>query len=157
MEGTASLYIKYEIFERLNLDIHNVKRDKNFSSKFTWITGFRQNKEIVLDFVKTRKEFDLLLAGSILKADKFEADFNTTQILLPYNVIITGLMIVYEGTMDEKMLLPIVTRISKEIKKFQSHELPNPYYISFIRKLPLEYVFYSSKDMIAFRIDVTFC
>jgi hypothetical protein len=152
MEGTNNVYVKYEILERLSRDLHNPNRDKNCATKVFWSVGFKQDTNVILSFIKARKEFDLLLAGNILKADKFEPEYHSTKALLPYNMILNGLVVVCESTMDEKMLLLTATRLSKELKKFKNHDMPNPCYVTIIRKLPPEHVFYSQKDVMAFKL-----
>lgn len=154
MESSNSLVIKFDIFERLSRNINNADRDKNFASKVCWTTGFTQSPDAVLNFILARKEFDLILAGSILKADKFESEYRSTQAHLPFHMNINGLMIVVETTMDEKVLLNSATRISKDIKKFKNHDLPNPYYLVFVRKLPADYIFYSANDVLAYKVTV---
>ena len=154
MESSNSLCIKSEILERLTKSLHAPHRDKNLSGKVFWSIGFSQDPNICLSFATTRKEFDLILAGSILKADKFESEYKATLPLLPFGMTITGLLVVIESVMDEKVLASTSARIAKELKKFTNSSLPNPYYLIFIRKLPAETVFFTTKDVVSYRIKV---
>lgn len=97
----------------------------------------------------------MLLAGSILKADKFEQEYKNTEALLPFGLVINGLFILAEATMEEKMLTSCVARIDKSIKKFESHNMKDVYHITFVRKMPADYHLWTNADIMTFRISVS--
>ena len=154
-KNTSSVCIRYDILSNFNADIQDKNRDPNFASKIVWSIGFEKDPNTIVSFIKPRREFDLLLAGSILKADKFEAEYKNTSALLPYGLIINGLIIAAETVMEEKMLSSTSTRIDKSIKKFKNHNLPDTYFFTFVRKMPTDYYLWTGADVMTFKITVT--
>jgi hypothetical protein len=140
--------IRYDLLERLVKNSEKLEADKTFSMNVYWSVGFSNSPNTVISFLKAFKEIDTIISGGILKADKFETEFRSTSNLLPYNLMINGLIISIDSTMDEHLFTPVCERIHKEMKVFYKTGFPTTYYLTFVKKINIETSSFGPKNVI---------